>query len=73
VSKFVGKFRKNSNYSDDYNALKQSKDKIGRKNEHKEVKKMIYRRLNDETLDIPILEGEEMWSQEAIDSESLPT
>ena len=73
MSKFVGKFRKNSNYSDDYNALKQSKDKIGRKNEHKEVKKMIYRRLNDETLDIPILEGEEMWSQEAIDSESLPT
>ena len=73
MSKFVGKFRKNSNYSDDYNALKQSKDKIGRKNEHKEVKKMIYRSLNDETLDIPVLEGEEMWAQEAIDSESVPT
>jgi hypothetical protein len=73
VSKFVGKFRKNSNYSEDYNALKQSKDRIGRINEHKEVKKMIYRSLSDETLDIPILEGEEMWAQETIDSESVPT
>ena len=73
MSKFVGKFKKNSIYSDDYDALLQSKDKIRKSNKHKEIKKKFYRSLNDETLDIPLLEGEEMWSQEAIDNDGLPT
>lgn len=61
MSKFVGKFRKNSNYSDDYSALRDLKGKAGRKNEHKEVKKMIYRSLNDENLeDLEITENENL-------------
>ena len=48
MTKFVGKFRKNSNYSDDYSALKQTKGKTGRKNEHKEVKKVLYRTLRED-------------------------
>jgi hypothetical protein len=45
VSKFVGKFRKNQNYSDDYDAFKSKGQKTGRRNEHGEIKKTITRTL----------------------------
>lgn len=38
MSKFVGKFRKNENYSDDYQFEKRK-----RKNEHSESRKMLER------------------------------
>jgi predicted secreted Zn-dependent protease len=38
VSKFVGKFRKNKNYNDDYNY-----DNKRHRNEHSEIKKMLSR------------------------------
>jgi hypothetical protein len=50
VSKFLGKFRKNQNYSDDYNAERQNGNKIGRVNEHKEIKKVLCRDLVEETV-----------------------
>jgi hypothetical protein len=43
VSKFVGKFRKNGNYDDDY-----SYDKKRHRNEHSESKKMLERMKNEE-------------------------
>ena len=48
MSKFVGKFRKNSNYSEDYSAEKTAGNKLGRINEHKEAKKIYYRNLVEE-------------------------
>ena len=45
MTKFVGKFRKNQNYSDDYDAFKSKGQKTGRRNEHGEVKKTIQRSL----------------------------
>jgi predicted secreted Zn-dependent protease len=38
VSKFVGKFRKNKNYNDDYNY-----DNRRHRNEHSEIKKLLSR------------------------------
>ena len=48
MSKFLGKFRKNQNYSDDYLALKNNGSRTGRVNEHKEIKKVFYRNLKEE-------------------------
>ncbi|CAB4133302.1 hypothetical protein UFOVP250_113 [uncultured Caudovirales phage] len=41
MTKFVGKFRKNSEYSDDY--TKNKKLNRRKKNEHSEIKKLITR------------------------------
>ena len=41
MSKFVGKFRKNSEYSDDY--TKNKKQNRRKRNEHSEIKKLITR------------------------------
>jgi hypothetical protein len=43
VSKFVGKFRKNQNYSDDYKTMNEKKQR----NEHGEIKKVLSRDLNE--------------------------
>ena len=48
MSKFVGKFRKNANYTDDYDAYKSNGQKTGRRNEHTEIKKSIVRSLVDD-------------------------
>jgi hypothetical protein len=42
VTKFVGKFRKNKNYNDDYNY-----DKKRHRNEHSESKKQLQRKSED--------------------------
>ena len=43
MSKFVGKFRKNQNYSDDYKTMNEKKQR----NEHGEIKKVLSRDLNE--------------------------
>jgi hypothetical protein len=41
VTKFVGKFRKNKDYKDDYNYAKDFLNVKKRRNEHSEVKKQL--------------------------------
>jgi hypothetical protein len=52
VTKFVGKFRKNKNYNDDYNY-----DSKRHKDEHSEIKKLLIRNYDedyfDETTSLP--------------------
>jgi hypothetical protein len=43
VSKFVGKFRKNQSYSDDYKTMNEKKQR----NEHGEIKKVLSRDMNE--------------------------
>jgi hypothetical protein len=44
VSKFVGKFRKNQDYNDDYKTMNQ---KSKQRNEHGEVKKVLSRDMQE--------------------------
>ena len=52
MTKFVGKFRKNKNYNDDYNY-----DSKRHKDEHSEIKKLLIRNYDedyfDETTSLP--------------------
>ena len=41
MSKFLGKFRKEQNYSDDYNSVKQTGGKLRKRNEHHEIKNLL--------------------------------
>lgn len=50
MSKFVGKFRKNKDYNDDYNYAKNYLHNKHRRSEHAEVKKYI-RNSEDEWLE----------------------
>lgn len=47
LSKFVGKFRKNQDYSDDYNAMKSSGKKVKKRNEHGEIRKLLTREMQE--------------------------
>ena len=41
MSKFLGKFRKEQNYIDDYNSTKLSGVKLKKRNEHHEIKCLL--------------------------------
>ena len=41
MSKFLGKFRKEQNYSDDYNSIKTTGKKLKHRNEHHEIKNLL--------------------------------
>ena len=47
MSKFVGKFRKNKDYNDDYNYASTRRHR----NEHSEIKKLITQSLEEENFD----------------------
>lgn len=44
MTKFVGKFRKNSEYNDDYKTMN---EKNKQHNEHGEIKKVLFRELQE--------------------------
>lgn len=54
MSKFVGKFRKNQEYSDDYRTMNEKKQR----NEHGEIKKVLSRDLQEDYVDDEITEYE---------------
>jgi hypothetical protein len=47
MSKFLGKFRKEQNYSDDFLSVKQSGMKLRKRNEHHEIKNLL-KNIEDE-------------------------
>ena len=46
MTKFIGKFRKNKNYNDDYNY-----DSKRHKDEHSEIKKLLIRNYDEDYFD----------------------
>ena len=54
MSKFVGKFRKNQEYSDDYRTMNEKKQR----NEHGENKKVLSRDFQEDYVDDEITEYE---------------
>jgi len=57
VTKFVGKFRKNKDYNDDYNYAKTFLHNKKRKGEHPEIKKQLKRWQDEEYEEIKISYG----------------